>query len=103
MPRAGGRFILENVTLDGRRERFENLVFHGGEGETLTMRRFSKEGVLGELRRAGFTRARLYAEPCWEFGVYWPYIWSHSQPISARWSSQPADAPSPAAGSVDTR
>ena len=78
----GKRCVLVNTTADGKRQEFENLVFHGGEGETLEMRVFSEAGVLGVLRRAGFDDIRIHGEHHHEFGIHWIYDWS--LPISAR-------------------
>lgn len=75
-------FVLKNITRDGREQTFENLVFHGGVGETLEMRVFSQNGLISELRQAGFETIRICSEPCWEFGVYWHDLWS--LPIIAR-------------------
>ena len=33
--------VLKNLTIDGKRQEFENLIFHGGDGATLEMRVFS--------------------------------------------------------------
>ena len=63
-------------------QEFDNLVFHGGAGETLEMRVFSEAGVLEELRHAGFEDIRIRAEPHPDFGIRWEYGWS--LPISAR-------------------
>ena len=38
---------------------FENLVFHGGPGFALELRFFSIEGLLDELRAAGFAEVLL--------------------------------------------
>lgn len=80
--RRGTRRVLINNTDDDRLQEFENLVFHGGEGETLEMRVFSESGVLEELRQAGFADIRIHDESCPEFGILWPQQWS--LPISAR-------------------
>lgn len=77
-----GRRVLVNVTTGGQRQEFDNLVFHGGEGETLEMRVFSEAGVMDELQRAGFTDIKIHREPCLEHGIIWPQDWS--LPISAR-------------------
>lgn len=77
-----GRRILVNRTADGTMQEFDNLVFHGGAGETLEMRVFSESGVLDELRQAGFEDVRIRAEPHPAFGIQWQYDWS--LPISAR-------------------
>lgn len=76
------RRVLVNTTRDGRPQKFDDLVFHGGEGETLEMRVFSETGVIGELKRVGFSDIRIHGEPCMEFGILWPDDWS--LPISAR-------------------
>ena len=44
---------LVNTTVDGERETFSNLVFHGGAGSTLEMRIFSKTGSWRTFRRQG--------------------------------------------------
>jgi SAM-dependent methyltransferase len=77
-----GKKILRNVTKDGRTQEFDRLIFHGGEGETLEMRVFSEQGVLNELRKAGFTDIQIHREPHAVFGILWPQDWS--LPISAR-------------------
>lgn len=78
----GGKRILVNRTLEGKIQEFDDLVFHGGEGETLEMRIFSESGLLGELVRAGFSDIHIHEEPCPAFGIIWPQRWS--LPISAR-------------------
>lgn len=77
-----GKQVLVNLTADGQKQEFDQLVFHGGEGETLEMRVFSESGVQDELRRAGFSDIRIHGQSCPEFGIYWPQDWS--LPISAR-------------------
>lgn len=77
-----GQRVLLNVTAGGHSQQFDDLVFHGGEGETLEMRVFSESGVLAELKRAGFEAIRIHGEPFPEFGIAWPQNWS--LPISAR-------------------
>ncbi len=78
----GGRRILVNTTAGGIVQEFDNLVFHGGAGETLEMRVFSEAGVLEELRQAGFEDIRIHAEPHGAFGIHWAHDWS--LPVSAR-------------------
>lgn len=77
-----GRYVLANRTRDGRRQTFDDLVFHGGPGSTLEMRLFSKAAVLRELEAAGFRRVRIADEPCLRYGIHWPEPWS--VPIVAR-------------------
>lgn len=80
--RRGDARILINRSPDGQVQEYGNLVFHGGEGETLEMRVFSESGILGELARAGFADIRVRGEPCPEFGIVWEHPWS--LPITAR-------------------
>lgn len=76
------KYILKNTTRDGRRQIFEELVFHGGAGATLEMRVFSKNGLLRNLQNAGFRDIKFYSQPCLKFGISFPDNWS--LPISAR-------------------
>jgi len=78
----GGKPVLHNITRDDREQSFENLNFHGGAGETLEMRRFSWEGLKGELINAGFKRIEVLSEPNFKHGVYFEHPWS--LPIIAR-------------------
>jgi SAM-dependent methyltransferase len=77
-----GKRVLVNVTRDKHRQEFDNLIFHGGEGETLEMRVFSESGLLDEMHGAGFTDVRIHGESCLEHGVWWADDWS--LPITAR-------------------
>jgi SAM-dependent methyltransferase len=74
--KSSGVFVLKNITMDGREQIFENLIFHGGVGTTLEMRVFSQSGLMAELEQAGFTNVKICSEPCWEFGIYWAHSWS---------------------------
>ncbi|HET9046859.1 MAG TPA: methyltransferase domain-containing protein [Casimicrobiaceae bacterium] len=71
-----GRWRLRNRTADGRETLHDNPIFHGGPGTTLEMRVFSQAALLREFERAGFSRVRIAAEPCLEFGIHWPAPWS---------------------------
>lgn len=73
---------LINVTRDGERQVFENLVFHGGDGFTLEMRMFSEPSLIKELEAAGFTDIKIHYGPCAKFGIVWPI--SYALPVSAR-------------------
>lgn len=73
---------LINVTADGREQVFENLVFHGGPGETLEMRVFSQASLEQALTQAGFTSVDFYARHYFDFGIYWPVL--RGVPIAAR-------------------
>ncbi len=74
--------VLINRTRDGRIETFDNLVFHGGGGSTLEMRRYSERALREILTGIGFSSVRIAAEPCAEFGV--PAHENWSLPIAAR-------------------
>jgi len=68
--------VLVNRTRDGEVELFEDLVFHGGEGETLEMRIFSGPDVLAHLRAAGFVDIRIFDDAIPRHGVVWSEPWS---------------------------
>lgn len=69
-------WVLENVTRDGRREQFRNLVFHGGPGSTLEMRLFSFAALQRHFAAAGFVDLRVHNEPYFEHGIFWRHPWS---------------------------
>lgn len=77
-----GKRVLRNMTTQGEQQEFDDLAFHGGEGETLEMRVFSETSVLSELQQAGFKDIQIHHQPNPEFGILWPQDWS--LPISAR-------------------
>ena len=60
----------------------EGLIFHGGQGDTLEMRVFSRDSLLDELRAAGFTDVRIMEEPYLPFGI--SNIHPFSLPVTAR-------------------
>jgi SAM-dependent methyltransferase len=78
----GEGVVLLNETKDGRKETFRDLVFHGGDGMTLEMRTFSRQGVLDDLRRAGFSSVEVHGEDDPRFGIQWEIQWAY--PILAR-------------------
>jgi SAM-dependent methyltransferase len=71
----GGKSVLVNRTPEGKLEEFDDLVFHGGPGETLEMRHFALNDLQGHLARAGFSTVEICAQPDFRHGVYWqrPY------------------------------
>lgn len=77
-----GRYRLENVTRDGRRQTFDDLTFHDGYGHTLELRIFSLPSLRAQLRDAGFAAVRLYDRPSFAHGICWPG--GVSFPIAAR-------------------
>jgi len=78
----GAAYTLRNITVDGREQVFRNLIFHGGSGLTLEMRRFAKASLLREFRLAGFESVEIYGASDLEHGVFWTDQWS--LPIAAR-------------------
>ncbi len=54
-----GSYVLLNTTADGRPQRFNDLVFHGGPGQTLEMRLFSRPDLVAHFRRAGLDHVRF--------------------------------------------
>ena len=76
-----GKYELVNTTRDGRKQIFQNLRFHGGAGETLEMRVFSRNDLLDHLRSAGFNRVAVHCEEHPEFGIIWQNL--NSTPIVA--------------------
>jgi SAM-dependent methyltransferase len=78
----GGKRVLYNRTLEGAEERFDNLVFHGGEGMTLEMRMFAEVDLLRRLHAAGFSSAAVRIDHAPHFGIMWPI--DYAVPIVAR-------------------
>jgi SAM-dependent methyltransferase len=74
--------VLVNRKRDGDIEVFEDIVFHGGEGQTLEMRIFTRPDLLAHLRSAGFVDIRVFDDTVAEHGVVWSEPWS--LPILAR-------------------
>lgn len=75
-------YYLENKTKDGKLERFDNLVFHGGPGSTLELRVFCEADILQLLKNSGFSEIKIHHESDLKFGIYWPSPFS--LPISAK-------------------
>ena len=69
-----GRYVLNNRTADGRTQLFEDPELHGGEGQTLEMRRFSEIGIRRECAAAGLS-VRIHDDVCFEHGIYWDKDW----------------------------
>jgi SAM-dependent methyltransferase len=77
-----GERVLVNRTKEGSIEEFRDLVFHGGEGDTLEMRLFSKPDLISNLEQAGFQSVQIVSEPCYEHGIVFLHPWS--LPVIAR-------------------
>lgn len=75
-------YTLVNRTSQGEVQRFTDLVFHGGPGNVLELRLFSKADLATRLERAGFDAVTFHDEAFLPHGIYWgaPY----SVPITAR-------------------
>ena len=66
-------YILENKTIDGNNETFKNLVFHGGPGETLEMRCFSKDSIKTFMQKSGFVNINFHVinSEMKHHGIFW--------------------------------
>lgn len=73
-----GKKQLINTTKDNKKEVFKNLVFHGGEGETLEMRVFAKNDLINMLNKAGFKSVKILDKPCYQHGIYTDLFWSRT-------------------------
>jgi SAM-dependent methyltransferase len=83
-----GQRVLVNRTVGGETQEFPNLVFHGGDGDTLEMRMFSESDLLRDLEQAGFKDVRIQSAPCFEFGIWHRTL--DSLPLIARVESRTA-------------
>ena len=77
-----GEYFLRNTTQSGEQQLFDNLIFHGGPGTTLEMRRFSEAHVLELLKQAGFSHIEIFDQNIEHFGIIWKD--SNCLPIIAR-------------------
>lgn len=69
----GGEYYLYNKTIDGKKEIHENLCFHGGPGNVLEMRIFSRDSIKNYLEKAGFTDIIFYkiTNEMNNYGIFW--------------------------------
>lgn len=67
------KYILYNTTIDNKKETFNNLCFHGGPGNVLEMRVFSKMSIISFLEKAGFINITFYeiTEDMKKYGIFW--------------------------------
>lgn len=72
----GGKRRLRNVTASGAVQFFDDLVFHGGDGQTLEMRLFSETSLIREFLAAGFEAPLIHGNPDFEHGIVWNCSWS---------------------------
>lgn len=61
--------VLVGKNTDGSDVRCDDLCFHGGEGFTLEMRVFSRDGLIRSLKEAGFEIRKIYDQPAYEYGI----------------------------------
>ena len=77
-----GKTVMINTTVDGVKQIFTDLVFHGGDGFTLELRMFTEPSLRRELENANFTSTRFHNQHFPRFGIIWPIDWA--LPITAR-------------------
>ncbi len=77
-----GDYVLINRNAKGRLSARDGLVFHGGPGDTLEMRVFSRADTLAWLAKAGFVDIMVHEGAAPEWGVIPPH--HHGLPITAR-------------------
>jgi SAM-dependent methyltransferase len=77
-----GSHELHNITKSGVKQTFTNLVFHGGRGSTLEMRKFCYADLIRLLNKTGFQGIVVHSTPDFRHGIWWPQPWS--LPITAR-------------------
>jgi SAM-dependent methyltransferase len=71
-----GEWVLDNVTQQGVKEEFRDLIFHGGPGSTLELRVFGLPALKAHFEASGFTDVRIHSEPYFEYGIFWLHPWS---------------------------
>jgi hypothetical protein len=66
-------YVLYNTTIDGKQEEFNNLCFHGGPGNVLEMRIFSKKSITAFLENSGFTDIIFHSitDDMNKYGIFW--------------------------------
>ena len=65
-----GKKILINITRNGEEQVFEELRFHGGCGDTLEMRLFSKSSLVYDIKKAGFRNITFHDSNIPEYGIF---------------------------------
>jgi len=53
-------YVLYNTTIYNKEEVFYNLCFHGGPGNVLEMRVFSRKSIVSFLENSGFVDILFY-------------------------------------------
>ena len=77
-----GEQVMINQTREGMLEIHRDLVFHGGPGETLELRVFSRKDLETTALAAGFSEVSFLDDNIAEFGIEYPGAWS--RPFVAR-------------------
>jgi len=77
-----GDYVLINKTAAGAISLYDNLVFHGGPGDTLEMRVFSRADTIKNLEASGFVDVVVHEEASVEWGIIPPH--HHGLPVTAR-------------------
>ena len=80
--KVGGEWVLVNRDQTGAYSVHTGLVFHGGPGDTLEMRIFSRADTLRWLAQAGFVDVVVHEGAAPQWGVIPPH--HHGLPITAR-------------------
>jgi SAM-dependent methyltransferase len=75
LTKIGEEYVLVNKTRSGKYELFDELVFHGGAGQTLEMRLFSRPSLEQHFLAAGL-QAEFPSEPCLKYGIIFNKPWS---------------------------
>ena len=78
----GNSTVLVNRRSDGTLEVLDDLIFHGGSGETLEMREFGVTSLRAKLLAAGFQHLDLFSTDIPEIGIVFDD--DVSQPLIAR-------------------
>ena len=70
---ANGEYVLHNTTIDNKKETFNNLCFHGGPGNVLEMRLFSKKSITSFFEKSGFTDIIFHEinSDMNKYGIFW--------------------------------
>jgi SAM-dependent methyltransferase len=65
--------VLHNKTINGTFEVFNKLTFHGGPGNVLEMRVFSKQSIIDYLTDSGFTEITFHEidKDMNRYGIFW--------------------------------
>ena len=66
---SASKYYIENINVHGEREVFDKVIFHGGPGQTVEMRIFSKRHLLELAAQNGFT-AEILIEDVPLFGIW---------------------------------